>query len=137
VRNRRRPRVHGREITLLHCFIVEPLISASYFGAGGETDSEESKGADVHGLAFSTIGRGINELIEAHATLLECQPTTCLFVCECENGDCEGQIEVTLQRYRQIRKDPSSFMIVAGHESEDDSVVKREASWLIVKKARR
>ncbi|HEX2259136.1 MAG TPA: hypothetical protein VHJ40_05265 [Actinomycetota bacterium] len=118
---------------------MAPLIEESFPGAGDQkaTGPEDPWEATESSPAFSTFGRSINELIESHATLLECQPTTCLFVCECEYGDCQGQIEMTLERYRLIREDSSLFMIVAGHESADDLVARREGSMLIVKKSER
>ncbi len=137
--SRRRPRLRGRRISVLGPYVVVPLIGVSLAGTGNPEDaeSEEPREGAEGSSTFSTIGRGINELIEAHATLLECQPTTCLFVCECENGDCQGQIEMTLQRYRLIRQDSSCFMVVDGHESPDDWIARREASWLIVQKSGR
>jgi hypothetical protein len=139
MRNRRRPWARGRRRSFLDSSMVAPLIGVSLFGAGDgkETESEVPLGAGLSGPTFSTIGRDINELIEKHARLLECQPHTCLFVCECEDGDCEGQIQMTLQQYRLMREESSFFMVVAGHESWDDLVVKRESSWLIVEKSRR
>lgn len=114
---------------------MAPLIGISMSGA--ECERETKREAERWGgPTFPTIGRSINELIEAHARLLECQPTTCLFVCECENGDCEGQLEMTLQRYRLTREDTRCFMVVPGHESPDDLIVERQGSWLVIKKTR-
>jgi hypothetical protein len=90
--------------------------------------------AGICDARYSILGREINELIESHVMRVEPLPDACLFVCECENGDCEDRIQTTLQRHRLIRED-GSFMVVAGHESRDHLVVDREASWLSVRKA--
>ena len=100
-----------------------------------KTSYPECWEASICDPSFSILGRGINELIEAHVNCLECFPDSCAFVCECENGDCEDRIRTTVHNHRLIREDGSSFMVVSGHESRDDLVVKREASWLIVRKA--
>jgi hypothetical protein len=99
-----------------------------------KTASQERWGAGICDSSYSILGRGINELIEAHVSRLESPPDACAFVCECENADCEDRIQTTVHRHRLIREDGSSFMVVAGHESWDDLIVKREASWLIVRK---
>ncbi|MEX2551634.1 MAG: hypothetical protein WD627_01335 [Actinomycetota bacterium] len=100
-----------------------------------KTGSEERWETGICDPDYSILGRRINELIEAHVSLLEPPPDAFAFVCECENGDCEDRIQTSVQRHRLIREDGSSFMVVAGHESRDDLVVKRESSWLIVRKA--
>lgn len=79
------------------------------------------------------LGRAINERIERHE-----QPATgevLALVCECADADCSEKIELTWERYEQLRTGPHCFVVVEGHEASDlEVVIGREGDYLVVEK---
>lgn len=55
--------------------------------------------------------------------------------CECSDLSCRGRILITPERYEEIHRDPSLFIVLAGHEEETiESVVDTWMDHLIVRK---
>ena len=54
------------------------------------------------------------------------------FVCECAHGDCTEAVELALNEYDQVRVRPGAFVIVPGHEAEQEVVVMRETYYSVV-----
>lgn len=129
---RNRPRASARRGRVSDPSAIKAVPPATVSQIG---ESEQLLKEYAYDFNFCVLGRGINQLIEMHATSLETLPEACAFVCECEDGDCIDQIQMPLQNHQLIRQDILSFMVVDGHQSGDDLVLRREASWLIVRKA--
>jgi hypothetical protein len=56
-------------------------------------------------------------------------------VCECGDNSCVEQIEVAVEDYERVRRDPTLFMVVPGHEIPDvEDVVERASGFLVVEK---
>jgi hypothetical protein len=57
------------------------------------------------------------------------------FVCECSDGTCSAQIQLTLPEYEEVRSDGRWFAIVPGHVTERiEHVVRSTDRYLIVEK---
>jgi hypothetical protein len=55
--------------------------------------------------------------------------------CECSDLSCRGRILISPERYEEIHRDPSLFIVLAGHEEETiESVVDTWMDHLIVRK---
>jgi hypothetical protein len=60
-------------------------------------------------------------------------PVSCF--CECSDLQCRGRILITPDRYAEIHRDPSLFIVLPGHEVETiESVVDTWHDYLIVRK---
>jgi hypothetical protein len=59
------------------------------------------------------------------------------FVCECADPKCRVFVRVTLDQYREVRRDPRQFLIAPGHEEGADDwgeVVARRDGFVTVAK---
>ena len=55
-------------------------------------------------------------------------------ICECANSDCTTPITVDHGTFEAVRASPLRFLVAAGHESDDESVIGRGRGYLIVEK---
>jgi hypothetical protein len=75
--------------------------------------------------------RSVNEQIEklGHTERLVA------FVCECSDGTCTQQVELTLSEYEEVRSEARWFAIGPGHVTEAiEHVVRTTERYLIVEK---
>lgn len=57
------------------------------------------------------------------------------FFCECSDLTCRARVVISPERYAEIHRDPSQFIVLAGHEVETiESVVDTWRDYLIVRK---
>jgi hypothetical protein len=57
------------------------------------------------------------------------------FLCECADVSCLGRIDLTLSAYREVRANPSRFVILPGHAmTEGERVVAERTGFQIVEK---
>ena len=47
------------------------------------------------------------------------------FVCECGRIGCNDVIELTIDEYEAVRRDPTQFAVAPGHETPADRLVER------------
>lgn len=80
--------------------------------------------------------RAVNEEIRGlDERLAPARGSTQSFVCECGHADCTDRIEMTVDEYRRVRFDPTTFAIVDAHrEPEVEHVVERTARYTVVRK---
>jgi hypothetical protein len=56
-------------------------------------------------------------------------------VCECGRADCTDRIQVRAADYEAVRRDPTHFLIVPGHDAPDvETVVERKNGFWVVEK---
>jgi hypothetical protein len=80
-----------------------------------------------------TLFRSVNEQIEKLGR--ESDQRHVQFVCECSNGACVDQIQLTVAEYEEVRSDGRWFAIVPGHLTEQiEHVVRTTDRYLIVEK---
>jgi len=78
--------------------------------------------------------RQVNERIAEQAAGWEVQTEAQSFVCECSHTSCTEQIELPVLAYARVREDPTTFLILPGHEDlEHEEVLTDEGSYLIVR----
>jgi hypothetical protein len=57
------------------------------------------------------------------------------FVCECSRAHCTSRIELTTKEYREVRRNPTRFVIVPGHvDPEHERVVDETDRYAVVEK---
>jgi hypothetical protein len=79
--------------------------------------------------------RTVNERIEGLNQVFGTLTDTMTVICECGDGACAEQIEITVADYERIRSDPTLFVIVSGHEIPDvEDVVETQDTFDVVRK---
>ena len=83
----------------------------------GRGSAESTKGFTVERIArTSAIFRNANEGISECAE--EWEPESRIpFLCECADEQCREIVRLTLQEYREVRRDPRHFVNTPGHEA--------------------
>jgi hypothetical protein len=77
--------------------------------------------------------RDVNERIAESAERFDA--TTTEFVCECSDPNCTHRVEASLAEYEEVRDEPTTFLVVPGHEQEDiERVVSERRRFRIVEK---
>jgi hypothetical protein len=85
--------------------------------------------------ANEAVFRLVNEKIEAMNAAFAMITDTFAVVCECGNSACAEQIEVQTSTYERARSDPTLFIVVPGHETDDvEDVVERHGGYDVVRK---
>jgi hypothetical protein len=77
--------------------------------------------------------RDVNERIAESAERFDATETE--FVCECSDANCTHRIAASLREYEQVRQEPTTFLLVPGHEEADiERVVSDRGRFRIVDK---
>ena len=80
-----------------------------------------------------TLFRSVNEQIEKLGQVSGERFTA--FVCECSDGTCAEQVQLTVAEYEHVRSESRWFAIVPGHLTEQiEHVVQTNDRYLIVEK---
>jgi hypothetical protein len=61
--------------------------------------------------------RDVNERIAESAERFDAEETD--FVCECADPNCTDRVSASLAEYEQVRAEPTTFLVVPGHEEGD------------------
>lgn len=79
------------------------------------------------------ISRSLNEgLAKGEDRWPSANPT---FICECSNISCTQEMSLSLERYDEIRSDPTRFILVPGHmDPEIERKVDEQADYEVVEK---
>jgi transcription initiation factor TFIID subunit TAF12 len=79
------------------------------------------------------VFRDVNERIAESAERFESETTE--FVCECADPSCADRVEATLEQYESVRDEPTTFLLVPGHEdTQIERVVEKHRRFNIVEK---
>ncbi len=77
--------------------------------------------------------RNVNERIAESAEQFEAGHTE--FVCECSDPSCTHRVAASLVEYEEVRDEPTTFLVVPGHEQRDiERVVSDVGRFRIVEK---
>lgn len=79
--------------------------------------------------------RQANEVIEAAAQDSDVEPVP--FLCECAAERCMDVVMLTIEEYEHVRRDPTWFLNVPGHEANAQGwarVIERHGSYLVAQK---
>ena len=82
--------------------------------------------------------RGINEKIEQMTdAFVPDRRETMSIICECGMLDCAQQVPIRIDEYERVRRDPTLFVVLPGHERpEVEVVVEEHGDFTIVCKDR-
>jgi hypothetical protein len=102
--------------------------------------SEEPSYSERRLIENEQIMEALNRRLQEHVARIRSEGDTdpsglvsCF--CECSDLSCRGRIPITPARYADIHRDPSLFIVLAGHEQETiESVVDTWMDHLIVRK---
>jgi hypothetical protein len=78
--------------------------------------------------------RDLNETLEKRAEELELGDTRTPYLCECDDERCTQVVLLSRDEYEQVRANPRTFVLVAGHQSPDDRVVREEPEHVVIEK---
>jgi hypothetical protein len=83
-----------------------------------------------------TLFRSVNEEIEKLGQVESSSgQRLTAFVCECSDGTCAEQLQLTLGEYEEVRSQSRWFAIAPGHETEQiEHVVRATDRYVIVEK---
>jgi hypothetical protein len=77
--------------------------------------------------------RDVNERIAESAERFDAERTE--FICECSDPNCTHRVSASLAEYENVRSEPTTFLLVPGHEEEDiERVVSDRGRFRIVEK---
>lgn len=77
--------------------------------------------------------RDVNERIAESAERFEDDGSE--FVCECADPNCTHRVSASLAEYEEVRDDPTTFLVIPGHEQGDiERVVSDRGRFRIVEK---
>jgi hypothetical protein len=80
--------------------------------------------------------RAVNEGIAEASERFESEEAE--FLCECGDDRCTHRIEVPLEEYERVRKNPTRFLVRRGHVMpEVEEVVQRRRRYTVVEKVDR
>lgn len=92
---------------------------------------ERERRIGVNEAIFREANERIQELNEAFAALTD----QLVLVCECGDGACAEQITMVTSAYEELRRDPTNFAIVPGHEIPDvEKVIAEHEGYAVVRK---
>jgi hypothetical protein len=81
------------------------------------------------------IFREVNERVRETNETFDVVAGDAEFVCECGTASCVQRVRMSLAEYEQVRAEPTTFLIVPGHEILDvERVVRREPGFWVVRK---
>jgi hypothetical protein len=100
-------------------------------GAGHSRRVERSRARAAENEA---VFRQANETLEEKAAELALGQERTPYLCECENERCTQVVQLTRQEYEGIRGDPRRFVMVSGHQSTGDRVLREERGFTVIEK---
>jgi hypothetical protein len=57
------------------------------------------------------------------------------FLCECSREECRQPIEISIGEYEAVRRTPTRFLVIPGHEDDRvERVVERSERYIVVEK---
>jgi hypothetical protein len=84
------------------------------------------------------VARNESLFREANERIKEAQeevPTESEYLCECGDPECTEPISLTLREYEEVRREPTHFAILPGHEDpEIEQVVAWNERFVVVEK---
>lgn len=81
------------------------------------------------------IFRGVNTEISSLNATFTAKPKAMLIVCECGVPSCTDRIEILPNEYREVREDPTLFVLRPGHDFPETETVraKKPGYWIVRK----
>jgi hypothetical protein len=87
----------------------------------------------VRRATTEALFRDVNERIAESAERFDAAESE--FVCECSDPDCTHRVSASLAEYEQVREEPTTFLVLPGHEEDDiERVVSDRGRFRVVEK---
>ncbi len=81
------------------------------------------------------VFREVNERLDSLQRAFASVTDRVSLVCECGDGTCVAQVEMTTRDYEELRADPTQFAVVRGHDVGDlEQVVVSRDGYDVVRK---
>jgi hypothetical protein len=78
--------------------------------------------------------RQVNERIAELASAADYRDVRQLYICECSRIGCAESLQLLPAEYELVRDDPTTFVLIAGHEDDDhEEVLVRTPAYVIVR----
>jgi hypothetical protein len=79
--------------------------------------------------------REVNERIAELEERLDSGTGSLPIICECSRPDCTTQIEIAIDEYATVRRNPDRFIVAEGHEQAGvEQVVAEGTGYVVVEK---
>ena len=92
---------------------------------------ERERRIGLNEALFREVNERIEDLNRAFGEVTERMS----IVCECGSSQCHERIDVPIPEYERVRADPTTFMVLPGHEIPDvEVVVDRTDAYFVVRK---
>lgn len=89
----------------------------------------------VRAARNQALFREVNERLQELATSFQEIADTAVFACECADLQCVEQIDMTMDEYQSVRREPNRFVVVPGHVfAEVENVVSENERYVVVAK---
>lgn len=97
----------------------------------GDAERHSERRLALNEAAFRAVNERIERLTASFASPLR----TMAIVCECGDGGCIEQIEITVSAYERVRSDGRQFIVVPGHDLPGiEAVVAEGPGYDVVRK---
>jgi hypothetical protein len=81
------------------------------------------------------IFREVNERVRETNETFDVAAGEAEFVCECGRASCVERVRMSLAEYERVRAEPTTFLILPGHElAEVERVIRRGPRFWVVRK---
>jgi hypothetical protein len=88
---------------------------------------------DERRATTEALFRDVNERIAESAERFDAGGSE--FVCECSDPNCTHRVAASLAEYEQVREEPTTFLVLPGHEQKDiERVVSDRGRFRVVDK---
>ena len=83
-------------------------------------------------IRTATLFRDVNEVVQVYYRVGK--HTEAQFVCECSDPACVEKVRLTRAEYGDVRRHPTRFFRVPGHEALVDRIVEMKPRFTVVEK---
>jgi hypothetical protein len=127
-RNRLRPGFHRETVTR------NPETAIRVYRLGDDTGRRETNvNEDERRATTEALFRDVNERIAESAEHFDAGGSE--FICECSDPNCTHRVPASLAEYDKVRAEPTTFIVVPGHEQDDiERVVSDRGRFRVVEK---
>jgi hypothetical protein len=79
--------------------------------------------------------REVNEMVREVGAGIDRPDDSLGFLCECGDANCVEEVSIRVSEYEGVRRDPTLFFVVPGHDAPDvEEVVEEKGTYNIVRK---
>jgi hypothetical protein len=95
---------------------------------------EEQKTQEQRSAQNAALFRRANDQLSRRYVELGLETELLPFICECTDGRCTRTVVLSLEEFDDLRRQPQRYVIVSGHEFDDEDVVAEGLRYSIVRR---